>query len=51
MNDRQQQFMAFFPPIGEIPQMEPEELGPFIRLYTVINEQIRSTKFNAQWMS
>ena len=30
MNERQQQLMKFFPPMEEIPQMEPEELGPFI---------------------
>jgi uncharacterized protein (TIGR02391 family) len=30
MDDRQRQFMQFFPPMQEIPNMEPEELGPFI---------------------
>src|SRR5579863_9069606 len=30
MDDRQRLFMQFFPPMQEIPNMEPEELGPFI---------------------
>jgi uncharacterized protein (TIGR02391 family) len=30
MDDRQRQFMRFFPPMQEIPSIEPEELGPFI---------------------
>jgi hypothetical protein len=30
MDDRQRQFMRFFPPMEDISHMEPEELGPFI---------------------
>jgi len=33
MDDRQRQFMQFFPPMPEVPNMEPEELGPFILRY------------------
>lgn len=30
MDDRQEQFMMSFPPVNELSQMEPEEIGPFI---------------------
>ena len=30
MDERQDQFMLAFPPMNEISQMEPEEIGPFI---------------------
>jgi uncharacterized protein (TIGR02391 family) len=33
MNERQAQFLQFFPGIAELVEMEPEELGPFILRY------------------